>query len=237
MYDVPGSDSKTEWVELQNIGGSAADMSKWKFNDGSNHVLNAPPKNGSTGSLILEPGEYLILTSNAPTFLSSHSVNVSVIDTVISLSNDSGTVSLLDASSSVIDKASYTSSRGGNGTGESLQLIQGKFVAAKPTPGEANSSIRIAKTTTSAPTKSTSKKVASRAKPEILDGTSTVAAGFADAPDASEVAAAAVVPLSTSSNSYIPWAYGALALGIAGASVVVVSRAKKKDEWDIEEIV
>jgi hypothetical protein len=34
----------------------------------------------------------------------------------------------------------------------------------------------------------------------------------------------------------MPWAYGALALGIAGASAVLVARQKKKGEWDIEEI-
>jgi hypothetical protein len=34
----------------------------------------------------------------------------------------------------------------------------------------------------------------------------------------------------------MPWAYGALAIGIAGAGAVLVSRQKKKGEWDIDEI-
>src|SRR5438105_3103548 len=42
MYDAPGSDSHAEWIELQNTGDSAVDISKWKLNDGSNHVFNQP---------------------------------------------------------------------------------------------------------------------------------------------------------------------------------------------------
>jgi hypothetical protein len=237
MYDAPGSDSKAEWVELQNIGTNSVDISKWKFNDGSNHVLNAPPKNGSTGSLDLQPGEYLILTSNAVTFLSSHSVSVSVIDTVIDLPNDSGKISLLDASSSVVNKVSYSSSHGGNGTGESLQSVNGKLVPGKPTPGEPNASVRLPKPPVQSSSKTTTKKVATNFKPEILDGTSTVAADVADSAETSSpMLAAAVVPLSTGSSGYLPWVYGVLALGIAGASAIFVARQKKKEEWDIEEI-
>jgi len=241
MYNAPGSDSKAEWVELQNTGNNAVDISKWKLNDGSNHVFNTPPKNGSTGTLMMEPGEFLVLASNAPVFLSTYpDVLGSVIVTVMSLPNDSGKISLLDASGTVADEISYSSSEGANGTGESLQLLNGKFSPARPTPDEPNSSARIPKpVSVTVPSKTSSKKVATRLSPEILDGTSTVASEVADTGGASssEMLAAAVVPLNASSNSYLPWAYGALALGIAGASAVLVTRQKKKGEWEIEEIV
>ena len=41
MYDVAGSDSKAEWIEIQNTGSTAIDISKWKVRDTSNHVRNA----------------------------------------------------------------------------------------------------------------------------------------------------------------------------------------------------
>ena len=238
MYDAPGADTKTEWIELQNTGTDSIDISKWKLNDGSNHVLNAPPKNGSTGSLVIASGEYLILASDAATFESSHSANVSVIDTVMNLPNDKGTIELLDASSSVENKISYASSKGGNGTGESLQEINGKLVAAAPTPGATNSSVHLARTLPAlAPSKSSERKVATKTKPQILDGTSTVASDIAesDEPTTTAMAAAAVVPLGDG-NSYIPWLYGVLALGVAGAAAILVAKQKKKGEWDIEEI-
>jgi hypothetical protein len=239
MYDAPGSDNHAEWVELQNMGDGVVDIAKWKFNDGSNHVLNAPPKNGSTGTTLIAPGDFLILAADAATFNASHSVQVSVIDTVMNITNDKDTLSLLDASSTVEDKISYSSSKGGNGTGESLQKVNGKLVAAKPTPGYANSSVRIAKPATApAPAKASSKNVAMRSEPEILDGTSTAAASVADTPEPppSAMTAAAVVPLGDSSNKLMPWIYGALALGVAGAAIALVIRQKKKGEWDIEEI-
>jgi|GEM_PF-705656 len=243
MYDAPGSDSKAEWIELQNTGDTPVDIAKWKLNDGSNHVLNAPPKNGSTGTTVIAPGDFLILAADATTFESSHAVNVSVLDTVMDLSNDKGSISLLNASSSVEDKVSYTSSRGGSGTGESLQKVNGKLVAAVPTPGAINSTARILKpapVAKSAKTSSrSSKRVATKAKPEILDGTSTVSSDIADAQESSSsspMVAAAVVPLSDSGSSFMPWAYGVLGLGVTGAAAVLVARQKKKGEWDIEEI-
>ena len=136
MFDAPGSDSKSEWVELQNTGTDSIDISKWKINDGSNHVYNAPPKNGSTGSLIIDSGAFLILAADAGTFIGAHpEVSTSVIDTVIDLPNLGGKIMLLDASSTKVDSVSYTTSKGADGTGESLQKVNGKLVAAKPTPG------------------------------------------------------------------------------------------------------
>ncbi len=238
MYDAPGSDAKAEWVELQNTDADAVDVSKWKINDGSNHVLNAPPKNGSTGSLIVPPGGYVILAANAETFLSTHSVVVSVIDTVLDLGNDSGKISLLDATTTV-EKVSYSTSKGGNGTGESLQLVNGKWTHAKPTPGVANSSERIAKIAPPpAPTNTSTKKIAAATKTQAQDvspAVSTEVTDFSEAAPAAQVASA-VVPLQTSHHSFVPYIFGALAVGVAGAGAVVVSRKKKAGEWDIEEI-
>ena len=54
MYDIEGSDDKKEWVEIYNDSASEVSLKDWRFNDGSNHVLNEPPANGGRGSLFCQ---------------------------------------------------------------------------------------------------------------------------------------------------------------------------------------
>ena len=240
MYDAPGSDAKAEWVELQNTGTESVDIAKWKINDGSNHVLNAPPKNGSTGSMVIGPGSFLVLASNAAHFTESHAeVSASVIDSTFSFSNTEGTVSLVDAKGAVVDTVSYTSSRGGDGTGESLQKNGNTWVAAKPTPGFTNGSEKLPKVIVAVSTKKTTTKKKSVAvvhdlSEAVLPDVASTTGGKASSD--SPMVASVVVPVGSSDGSYVAWAYGALALGVAGAAAVVVTRQKKKGEWEIEEI-
>ncbi len=140
MYDPPGSDVGREWFEIYNAG-PPVDISKWKVNDGSNHPLNLPPKNGSIGSPILAPHSYLVLAADAAAFRASHpAVTGSIIDTTMNLSNIEGTIALLDASGTVMESIQYSSALGAAGTGDSLQrmsLAQGTSFAAGPaTPNQ-----------------------------------------------------------------------------------------------------
>ena len=234
MYDVSGSDSKAEWVELQNVGTTAIDISKWKINDGSNHVFNPAPKNGSKGSLMLSPGAFLILTADAPTFLSAHkSIGVSVIDTVLSLSNAGGNLALYDASSTLMDSASYSKEGGANGNGESLQKINGAFVPGTPTPGTTNSATRLPSTVVDkapAPSKIAIKKTKAH---EASPSTSPEKAVEEKIPETDT----SVIPRVENSDSLFssPWAYGALGTALLGAGAAFVAGRKKKDEWDIVE--
>lgn len=140
MYDLEGADSKREWVEIHNDGSENVDLTGWKFNDGSNHGLNEPPKNGGKGSLIISPNQYVILTGNAETFFSEHSsYSGTVIDTVMSLGNTSETLSLLNTDGIEVDSVAYTSELGANGDGNSLQLVDGSWKASTPTLGGVNS--------------------------------------------------------------------------------------------------
>lgn len=259
VYDTPGSDSKAEWIELQNTDLVSVDISRWKINDGSNHLFNVPPKNGSTGSLVIQPGSFLILAADAGSFIASHpDVHISVIDTVIDLSNSGGKITLIDASSTKVDSISYTTSRGAAGTGESLQKINGKLVSAIPTPGYENSIVKIAKkivkaaTVSAAHVKKTSRastrqttahKTATRegnvksvtalaSDPVVSDATDTAQLSGAGA----ATAAIANLPQGSSGGSINAWMYGALALGVTGAGIAVVANQKKKGEWDIQEI-
>ena len=142
MYDVPnevGADKDREWIELYNSGSSDVDLTGWKFNDGSNHLLNAPPKNGSRGSLTISAGEFIILSGKAETFIIDHpEYSGTVIDTVMSLNNTSETILLLDENGNTVDSFSYTKDLGADGDGNSLQRVSGEWVAGIPTLGEEN---------------------------------------------------------------------------------------------------
>lgn len=138
VYDAAGADSGQEWVELFNAGSASVDLTKWKLNDGSNHVLNVPPKNGGIGSIIIPSGGYLVLADDATAFESTYPSVANVVDTTIALPNTSGTVSLVDDSGTVVDSVSYTKDMGAAGDGNSLQrgsTSSSGVTAGTPTPG------------------------------------------------------------------------------------------------------
>ena len=142
MYDLSGSDTDREWIEVKNDSGEPVDLTGWKFNDGSNHNLVSPPEKGGQGSLVLPSGAYAIFASDAPTFLAEQQTEVTVIDTVMSLGqrdDQTYTLKIIAADGSEIESVSYTTSLGAKGDGSALQRNSSGWIAASPTPGLANS--------------------------------------------------------------------------------------------------
>ncbi len=139
MYDAEGSDTDKEWVEIYNSGSSTVSISGWKFNDGANHTLNNPPTNGGQGTLEIAAGSYVVLAGNANAFLSEYtSYTGTVIDTVMSLTNTSDTLSLIDQNGGTVTSYTYSSDQGAAGDGLSLQNINGTWGSGTPTPGATN---------------------------------------------------------------------------------------------------
>ena len=140
MYDLDGTDTDHEWVEIYNGGTDSIDLTDWKFSDGSNHGINIPPENGGQGSIVVGAGEYVVLSPNAPIFLSDHSgYSGTVLDTVMSLTNTTDTISLIDKDGAIADSVTYSSDQGGAGDGNSLSLQNSIWGSATPTPGKENS--------------------------------------------------------------------------------------------------
>lgn len=136
MYDLEGTDTDREWIEIQNVTAADINISGWKFYDGSNHLLNAPPANGGQGSLVIPSGGFAVITQNAVTFLSEHaSYQGTVIDSVMALNNTGDTIRILDATNQVMDEVAYSSAVGAAGDGNTLSWYQGGWVAAVATPG------------------------------------------------------------------------------------------------------
>ena len=143
-YDLKGADDGHEWVEIYNASADEVDITSWKFNDGDNHLLNVPPKNGGQGAMIIPAGEYAVLAGDASVFLSEHpGFSGTIIDTVMSLNNTAGTLTLSDKDGAAIDSVSYQKELGANGNGltlEKIGLIWKESVADAGTPGAANNS-------------------------------------------------------------------------------------------------
>ena len=74
MYDLEGSDSKREWIEVYNGGFEPIDITDWRFNDGSNHTFVGE-------DLVIPAKTYAIIASDAESYIGSGLI----IDTVMSL--------------------------------------------------------------------------------------------------------------------------------------------------------
>ncbi len=235
MFDPEGSDSKREWIELYNAGPDAVNIAEWKYADKANHALNVPPKNGGVGSMMIAPGRYFILASDAATFVAEHPGISIVIDTTMSLNNSGATIGLRSGTS-VIDSATYTKSMGAAGNGDSLQLNEGTWIHAKPTPGTANAtSPSVAVTQASSPKKVAPAKTAPLMPATVTTGDAIESNDPLSIVNAtpSDTALSQTAAAGTLRGSVWWIAAAALAIG-TGAVASLISRSKKF-EWDIEE--
>ena len=135
MYDQQGTDTGREWVEVKNTGTKPADLSKWFFFAGNTkHALVA-----QTSSMIEAKG-YAVIVQDPVKFKNDFpNFNGSLFDSSWSgMNNEGGTIALKDPNLDTVSSISYLSGMGAAGNGDSLQNINGTFVGAHPTPGEAN---------------------------------------------------------------------------------------------------
>lgn len=146
MYDVQGTDSGREWVELYNQDQTEVDISDYKFlesTDASNHGLTLV-----SGSLVIPANGYAVIVSDSTKFLVD---NTGFAGTLIkssfgSLSNTGSTI-VLKNNNTIVDQFAYTSSLGAAGTGNSLQKSNSGFIVAVPTPGAINGTIAVVENT------------------------------------------------------------------------------------------
>jgi len=131
MYDLEGSDSGREWIEIYNSGAEDVDLSGWKLYEGNtNHAL--VPQ----ASAVISAGGYAIIADNITKFsIDWSSFSGVLFDSSFSLSNTGETFSVRNQDLVDEDTASYTSDMGASGDGNSLQKIDGSWVSALPTVG------------------------------------------------------------------------------------------------------
>lgn len=134
MYDLEGSDTSREWIEIFNNTGSAIDLTTFKlFEANSNHGVVYVQ-----GPSTLDSGGYAVIAENAGKFLADWPGYAGALfDSSFSLSNTGETISIRTADLVDTDSASYDVASGAAGDGTSLQRssVGGAFSAAAPTPG------------------------------------------------------------------------------------------------------
>jgi hypothetical protein len=152
MYDVSGSDSGREWIEISNGGGSSVDVSGWKFLEStgaSNHSLTSIQgvttlSSGSSGVITSDPTKFLLDYPGFAGNLFKASFS--------SLNNTSGTILIKDSSLGVQDQVTYSSSQGAGGDGNSLQKGENGWTVGVPTPGVSSGNNSNSNSTTTAST-------------------------------------------------------------------------------------
>lgn len=137
MYDLDGTDTNREWIEVHNTGNTSTDLSSWYlFSDNTKHAL--VPQ----GSSSVPSGGYAVITQNVLNF-NNDQPNFSGLlfdSSWTGFNNESETIALKDQDLNIVSEVSFTPSMGGAGNGDSLQKINGSFEGATPTPGSENKS-------------------------------------------------------------------------------------------------
>lgn len=136
MYDLEGSDSHREWIELLNTG-TDVDLTNWRFEEsGTQHALIL-----KQGNAVVSNERYAMIVDDYTQFLQDHpGFSGTVFDSSFSLSNTGENLKLRDAANgNIIDEVNYTSALGAAGDGNSLQRkSDGNWIAAFPTLGSQN---------------------------------------------------------------------------------------------------
>jgi len=143
MYDPKDTDANSggEWVEVENTGSVAVDLTKWIFfeND-TNHGISTT----TTGSAEIPSGGYAVISRDTTVF-KNHFTEFSGLLFKASFSlNDGEKIAMKNGKDDFVTEANsvtYTSDWGAKNDGNSLQKDSaGKWIAAAPTPGSGTSS-------------------------------------------------------------------------------------------------
>ncbi len=137
MYN-PTDGSGHEWIEIYNNGNEQVNLDGWRFFNSESS--SAPLRTSS--SFILEPNSYALITGSNSLVSFSGQIFTS---SQFSLPNDSskyGTYKGVysDANKTTGNSITYDTGLGANGDGNSLQLVNGTWIAATPTLGIVNQS-------------------------------------------------------------------------------------------------
>lgn len=137
MYDVPGTDTGREWIEVKNSGSEVVDLGLWKlFEANVAHKISAAANSVAAGS-ILPAGGYAIIADNPDKFLTDNpGFSGLLLDSAFSLSSAGETLAARNPEGVDVDTVAYSPEWGAGGDGFSLQKTNsGVWISAAPTIG------------------------------------------------------------------------------------------------------
>jgi len=131
MYDLGGSDTGREWIEIYSD--EEVNLSGWKFYEAeTNHKLIL-----INGSEIFSG--YAVIADKPENFLLDNpDFNGILFDSTFSLKNDNETIALKDSSLNLTFEITYLSEWGGDGNNKSIQSVDDEWCEGIPTPGKEN---------------------------------------------------------------------------------------------------
>ncbi len=129
MYNPGGDDNNREFVEI--YFDEWTNLTGWIVADSnSNDTLAMLQSFNSSYALVVEDG-FNYSGINASVYSAGATIGNN-------LNNDNDSISLYSSNLSLVDTVSYTSSQGANGDNNSLQLVNGTWLACASTPGLQN---------------------------------------------------------------------------------------------------
>ncbi|MBU4480058.1 lamin tail domain-containing protein [Patescibacteria group bacterium] len=143
MYDPDGPDTGREWIEIWNDDNELFNIEGCLFFDEEKeqekkHYIRLVDE--KTFDFLIPAGSYAVIIDNPDKFFVDYpNFSGIVFDSSFSLINSKEILSIKDSDLNIINSIKYSSDWGANGDGNSLQLIDGNWVASTPTPGFANS--------------------------------------------------------------------------------------------------
>lgn len=158
MYDLPGTDTSREWVEIENTGSASINLSTWKFYEAkTDHKITA------TGYAEVPAGAFAVIADSPDKFKADNPQYAGLLfDSAFSLSNDGEELVLHDDAGDDIDSVTYSPAWGAGGDGNSLQInAAGTWIAAVPTPGAATTATKSELVSTPSSTQSNASQPAS----------------------------------------------------------------------------
>src|SRR3989344_7877591 len=133
MYDPKDADAGSggEWIEVHTVGSASVDLTQWVFFEAeTNHSITAD------GAGEIPADGYAGIARDLTAFKNYFSGFSGLLFKASFSLNDGETLAMeSDKDAPISDSVSYSSEWGAKNDGNSLQLIDGEWSAATPTPG------------------------------------------------------------------------------------------------------
>lgn len=139
MYDLPGSDTGREWIEIYNTGPDALNLEELNIETTSNH------KNFQliSGSALLGENKYALIIQDSDHFKIDWPIfSEIIVKSTFSLNNKSGEI-ILKKDKEVLDSLKYNSEIKDREIALSFQKFGSNWSFSPPTPGRVNKKVLI----------------------------------------------------------------------------------------------
>jgi len=134
MYSPSGPDAGHEWVEVHNRSNQDIRLTDWSLRENEvDHHISAEDNQ------TLPAGARAVIADDPERIRGAYpKITSPVFDSTFSLNNSGEIIALINPDGKNVDTLQYDPDVGADGNGNSLQLSDGRWIEAEPTPQAAN---------------------------------------------------------------------------------------------------